>query len=351
MSKVFDALDAIHSDSCPTKVQVIAASEHAMTGEQIFTFQVEYQRFFHSELMTHRVFSRNASSSRAIPVAKMIQRVRETPAMPAFWGKNKAGMQAAESHNELVTIPRHLWSAYADFIKADNVHSWHKVNIPPEQAWRFSAHLAADMSEAFGNAGYHKQISNRLTETFQTISVVITATSSELDGYYALRAHHMAQPEFQVLAFMMMEAQEGASANAQQIYAGEWHMPYVTWFRDSKGKQAFYSPNGERMTLEQALKYSAAQCARTSYNKHDGTSATIEENEKLHDDLVGSAPIHASPVEHQATPDKISFWNFMKSLIDGDYSYKNKHLHGNFTGFIQYRKLVERGISPSEFFA
>lgn len=347
MGKFFDALEVIAGANCPTKVDVIAASEHELTGEQIFTFQVEYQRFFHSELMTHRVFSRNASSSRAIPVAKMIERVRNSPAMPMFWGKNKAGMQAAESHDELVTIPRHLWSAYAKFVGADNHHAWHAVTVPPKLAWRFSAHLAADMSEAFGDAGYHKQISNRLTETFQTISVVITATSHELDGYYALRAHHMAQPEFQVLAFMMMEAQE--RANIRRIGLGEWHTPYVHWMRDSSGKQRFFAPNGAVMSLGSALKYSAAQCARTSYNKHDGTNASIAENAKLHDDLVGSAPIHASPVEHQATPDDLSMWNYTKFMLDCDYKYANENLHGNLSGFVQYRKLVERKINPESF--
>ena len=47
-------------------------------------------------MMTHRVFSRNASSSRAIPVDRLIQDVMDDPAMPINWGSNKPGMQAGD---------------------------------------------------------------------------------------------------------------------------------------------------------------------------------------------------------------------------------------------------------------
>jgi hypothetical protein len=63
-------------------------------GTRITTFEVEYPRFIHSEVMTHRMFSRNASSSRAIPVSKVIDQVRNDPAKPIHIGKNQAGMVA-----------------------------------------------------------------------------------------------------------------------------------------------------------------------------------------------------------------------------------------------------------------
>ena len=75
------------------------------TGKRITTFQLLYPRFIHAELMTHRVFSRNASSSRAIPVTKMLAMVREDPAMPIHWGRNQPGMQAKE---ELLLGDRYL---------------------------------------------------------------------------------------------------------------------------------------------------------------------------------------------------------------------------------------------------
>ena len=45
----------------------------------LWTFELTYPRYIHSEFMTHRVFSRNASSSRAIPVKRMIEQVRNNP--------------------------------------------------------------------------------------------------------------------------------------------------------------------------------------------------------------------------------------------------------------------------------
>src|SRR5574343_569748 len=70
-------------------------------GKRITTFELEYPRFVHSELMTHRVFSRNAASSRAIPIETMIKQVLENPAMPVWWGKNQAGMQAKEELDDV----------------------------------------------------------------------------------------------------------------------------------------------------------------------------------------------------------------------------------------------------------
>ena len=66
------------------------------SGVRLTTLELQYHRFVHSEMMTHRMLSRNASSSRAIPVEKMLKQVAENPAMPIHWGKNQAGMQARE---------------------------------------------------------------------------------------------------------------------------------------------------------------------------------------------------------------------------------------------------------------
>src|ERR1700693_1578480 len=74
----------------------IVADSVGQAGQRITTMQLRYPKFIHGEFMTHRVFSRNASSSRAIPVERLIQDVIDDPAMPVFWGKNQKGMQAKE---------------------------------------------------------------------------------------------------------------------------------------------------------------------------------------------------------------------------------------------------------------
>ena len=56
------------------KSEIIADSIN-VCGNRLTTFILEYPRFIHAEVMTHRVFSKNAASSRAIPIEKMIQQV------------------------------------------------------------------------------------------------------------------------------------------------------------------------------------------------------------------------------------------------------------------------------------
>ena len=161
-------------------------------GDRLTTMQLRYPRFIHAEFMTHRVFSRNASSSRAIPVATMIKSIQNDPAVPIHWGKNKPGMQAKEEHDDLIAL--HEDRGSIDFTK--------------EQAWFAAMESSLSMAKAFADAGYHKQIINRLTEPFQHINVVVSAT--EWSNFYALRCHEDAQPEMRALADEMFAAQHEA---------------------------------------------------------------------------------------------------------------------------------------------
>jgi len=65
-------------------------------GCRLTTWELRYPRMVHDELLTHRLFSRNAASSRAIPNERLIAQVLDDPAMPVWWGKNQSGMQARE---------------------------------------------------------------------------------------------------------------------------------------------------------------------------------------------------------------------------------------------------------------
>ena len=271
-------------------------------GKRITTFQLLYPRFIHAELMTHRVFSRNASSSRAIPVSKMIAMVREEPAMPIHWGKNQPGMQAKE---ELMLGDRY---------KA-------------EVLWREAAQKAASVAERMMEMGLHKQVANRILEPFQHISVVLTST--EFDNWFELRAHPDAQPEIQALAIAMREAME--QSTPKELKHGEWHLPYVTQEERNDG---FFKANEDNASLLRQV--SAARCCRVSYLKHDGSVASISDDLDLCDKLVGSRPLHASPFEHQATPDVLVPGNRMQMA-----GWKTPELHGNFSGWIQYRKQIE----------
>lgn len=245
---------------------------------RITTFELEYPRFIHSELMTHRVFSRNAAPSRAIPVSKMIDLVMDNPAMPTHWGKNEKGMQASEDvENKELAM----------------------------SVWLSARNHAAIKAQNMIKLGIHKQVANRLLEPFQHIKVVLTAT--EFDNFFELRRHKDAQPEIQALANTMFNAMQ--ESKPRQIDIGQWHLPYVT-----NEMLAQYG-------LDACKKISASCCAQVSYRLVDDS---LDKALDVYQRLVESKPIHASPFEHQATPDALA---------------KN-----NFFGWRQLRQDIERGL-------
>lgn len=283
-------------------------------GNRLTTMQLRYPRWIHNEFMTHRVFSRNASSSRAIPVKKLIQDIIQDPVYPSFWGSNKPGMQAGEEIFEFIELADYTPSIGYE---SDYAYIYYDLaKFSRETAWDIARKKAIEFAEAFDKAGYHKQIVNRLLEPFSHINVVCTAT--EYENFFHLRRHPDAQPEIKILADAMWTAMQESTPKLLQF--GEWHLPYVT--------------NEERniTNLETLIKISVSRCARVSYLTHDGRVTTIDEDSKLYDRLVGNSPLHASPAEHQATPDRIISINPL--------TWKNKEQHGNFVGYIQYRKTL-----------
>ncbi|AGV99310.1 putative thymidilate synthase [Escherichia phage vB_EcoP_PhAPEC5] len=305
------------------KATVIADSVHHATGTRITTFELVYPRFIHSEFMTHRVFNRNASSSRAIPTSKFIEQVRNEPVMPSHWGKNQKGMQADEE-----LTPMEIEDA--KFI------------------WDNAASSAAVYAEQLRRGQVHKQIVNRILEPFTHIRVVVTSTSWA--NFYGLRDHEDAQPEIRELAQAMRKAHNESVPT--KLMQGHWHMPYIT---DNDLYVAYDFCKHQRITRDEPsseevygllLKVSAARCARASYNNFEGRPSTIEEDLGLFAKLVENQPIHASPTEHQATPmlfgDK--FINNQNPLTweQGVTSMdrEGKLYSGNLLDFIQFRKLI-----------
>ena len=266
--------------------KVIEDSVSALTGIRLTTLQLQYPRFIHAEVMTHRVFSRNASSSRAIPVAKVIEQVRNDPAMPIHWGKNQPGMQA-------------------------NVELDKSEMVAAKLKWYEAAKQASDIAQAMQELGLHKQVANRILEPFQYMHVIVTAT--EWENFFNLRAHPDAQPEIHELAIQMQKAMR--QNKPRHLEDGEWHLPYVRWTERT------------RQPIDLCLKVSAARCARVSYLTHDGKVPDVDKDVELYDRLVGSQPLHASPIEHQATP-----------LLDAN------HWSNNFRGWLQNRQLVESNM-------
>lgn len=231
------------------------------TGKEIATLELEYPRFIHSEFMTHRVFSRNAASSRAIPVAQVLRQVWNNPASPVHWGRNQGGMQAKEELRGFKrAIAGKLWNGAA---KTACVFAWGMMRL-----------------------GLHKQVANRILEPFQLIKVVVTST--EWANFFELRDHPDAQPEIHELANKMRHAL--ADSTPTLVGYGEWHLPYVLRHRDDAGQMRY----GDDLHIGDARKVSASCCAQVSYRKLDDT---LEKALKVYDRLIGSKPLHASPFE------------------------------------------------------
>ena len=302
--------------------KVILASRPTNGAPPIFTVHMRYPRIIHGEIMTHRVFSRNARSSRAVPVKTMLKEIRETPFIPWHWGKNQKGMQATEECNELVGMDP--WAA--------NGTNW-VATMYREDAWLRARDHAVNAAEAFSKAGYHKQIVNRLIEPFSWIDTLVTSTSWA--NFFHLRDHVDAEPHFRDLAQMAKEAIAGAEFRT--LEPGQWHLPYVS-FEDRETAFLRHRIDGlltserDEREIGELQKLSVARCARISYAPFDG-DASIEKELQRYDMLVGSDPLHASPAEHQAKADERNHFEPGKWL--------EPHLAGNLgPGWIQFRKTL-----------
>lgn len=303
----------------------VVADSISPDGIRLTTMQLRYPKFIHGEFMTHRVFSRNASSSRAIPVEKMIEDVLRDPAIPSFWGKNQPGMSAAEEWDAGIRIRVPGMPGYAADLRSR------------KEVWLMARDQAVEVAQEYARAGYHKQIVNRLIEPWCHINVVVTATESA--NFFALRCHPGAQPEMRILAEAMRRTMTGSLPAI--LKPGEWHLPYVDRESDvaalKRGRWAFisYPPLADGLMTGGLIRLSVARCARVSYLTHEGKPPNVEEDLKLYDRLVGSEPLHASPAEHQATPDEDN-----DDLGGRWWNWKHLHEHGNFVGWRQFRKTL-----------
>lgn len=258
-------------------------------GSRVTTMELEYPRFIHSEFMTHRVFSRNAASSRAIPFSKMMRQVWNNPASPVEWGANNPGMRSK------------------GVVKSQKLAAL---------SWALASKLSVLSALILSKVGLHKQIVNRVLEPFQTMRTVVTST--EWDNFMTLRDHCDAQPEIQVLSRSMRKAMR--DSEPVQLSCGDLHVPYVD--RGKFDGEICYISNGELLTKQDALMVSASCCAQVNNLALD---SSIDKAKRVYGILINSKPVHASPFEHQARDD----------------NGLNEGLSGNFEGFSQYRKILE----------
>lgn len=303
----------------------ILADSISERGDRITTYLLTFPRIILAEFNTHRAFSRNSASSRAIPFKKMVESVQTNPFIPIAWQKDHKGMQGTE-------------------------YLMHPLEIKEaQQMWKKSLDCALESAKDVYRAGVTKQLCNRLLEPFMWHTVICTAT--DYDNFFNLRCPEylvswypadrpealeptqaifkskkdaiartegecdgwteedwrecnisQAEIHIQALAEAMWDAMNESTPKLLKI--GEWHIPF-----------------GEDPQV------ATAKCARVSYttvgseNKSEHT-ADIE----LYNRLLESG--HMSPFEHCA-----------QVMCETDYY--ERPWSRNFKGFMQYRELVE----------
>lgn len=258
-------------------------------GTRLTTLEVTMPRIVLAEFNTHRVFSRNSASSRAIPVEKRIQAVLDNPFIPEAFAANKPGMQAG------------------DVLDA-------KASEEARFDWLAARDHAVDHASFLAVSGVHKQWANRLIEPFSWTTVVVTAT--EWENFFNLRISALAQPEIRKAAELMKAAMDASIP--KELPHGGWHLPYIQL-------------DETEYVTEDMIKASVARCARVSYLTHDGIRDFAKDIE-LHDKLLASR--HMSPFEHPAV---VNFAN-------------PERFCGNFRRpWVQHRKmLVGEAVAPAE---
>lgn len=294
----------------------IVADSICPQGVRMTTMEIEYPRFILAELNTHRMLSKNSASSRAIPVKAMHDFIRENPAMPVYWGKNQAGMKAAE--------------------EISGSESKNAVDI-----WLQAKEDALHWADALAHKlGVHKQIANRITEPWMTMKTVISGT--EWANFFHLRNHPDAQPEIKALAEAMTVAY--TTHLPIPLKPGEWHLPYIALGRYVPTDELqYFDDYFNRISLEDAKIISASCCAQVSYRKNDDSP---EKAWKIWQQLIENDPVHASPIEHQATPMDInSMCRFEPDTWEPGVTHVSANSDlwsGNLRGWIQHRKLVAK---------
>ena len=257
----------------------VIADSISPVGHRVTTIEVTMHRMVLAEFNTHRVFSRNSASSRAIPVEKQLDKFVNTPWMPVDYAAEQRGMQGGSSlTGDDLRDAQGMFSDIHDYISS-----------------RVTGYLESHPDKS---TRLHKSLINRLLEPMLGHTVIVTAT--DWDGFWEQRCSPLAQPEIRVAADAMCEAYNNSAPDLTEY--GEWHLPYFDW--EDIGKIAEMMTDGqlEMSPIATAKAISAARCARVSYLTHDGKRDIMKDLE-LFERLVSARPGHWSPLEHVATPD------------------------------------------------
>ncbi len=346
--------------------KIVAHSKRKESDDELITMELTFPRIILAEVNTHRMFSRNTSSSRAIPFHKMVEAVENNPFIPMAFQKNHKGMQGSEYVDDY------------DLIE------------DLEQKWLMARDNAVKSAQTMHfNYDVTKQMCNRLLEPFMWTTMLVTTTKEGLYNFFRLRCpayrfdetavykskqeavadgygselkttiQWLKKNEGQAEIHMMELAEKVYDAYREsvpeELHEGEWHIPYLQEIKDM----------GNEVSTEDAIKVSASICARVSYTNFDHDEDDVEKHTQLYRKLVNNKPPHSSPLEHIGRCMKDDeFELFIKGkAVDVDIEkshYENgveqTLVHDNTTlgwcnnlkGFVQLRYLIDNGLTFNE---
>jgi hypothetical protein len=306
--------------------RVLADSISEVGGIRLTTLEATFPRPYLAEFNTHRMFSRNSASSRAIPPEKNIERVINDPYIPETFGARVKGM------------------GYGIDLDPENAEKANRV-------WRAAAQSAVRHAHALNEANIDKSRVNRLLEPFMWHTVIVTAT--DWDNFWYLRqpmngpvpnAEHGAQPEMQIIARMMREAY--MESEPKLLLQDEWHLPLVD---PNEWGFAVNNEDERKAMVPQVKRVSTRRVARVSFDKHTDTEPWSSSVIKAGDLLTN---FHLSPTEHVARQFSRDEWHAIREgqqmvakhrqlgNVMIDHICREMEYIGNFHGYVQFRKEI-----------
>ena len=328
------------------KAEIVADSVNQQ-GDRLTSLLITFPRILLSEINTHRMLSKNTSSSRAIPFHKMVKAIQENPFIPIAWQKEHTGMQGYDYFNVEES----------------------KIN---RQVWLEARDSAVENAQQIHNYEITKQLANRLLEPFMWTTMLITGSKEGWDNFFNLRCpqyqpvanvlktfrskkdairrfpsaaelteinwfkNNKGQAEIHMMALAECIYDAMNESTPKQLRAGEWHIPMRDKIDNDILLDTLEDGNFINDKIENYIvKISTAMAAHTSYTIVGGEAVkSYEKWIELHDKLIAYDPPHSSPMEHCCIcVTKDEYNNSLKGQEKGWFR--------NYKGFKSYRQIIE----------
>lgn len=332
----------------------IVADSITPYGDRLTSMLVTFPRYILAELNTHRVLSKNSASSRAIPFKKMRESVLTNPFIPVAWQKDHSGMQGSEYLDKQYSFEcTQRWLIARDhaLFEADNLTSgygatkqlsnrllepfmWHTVLISATDFSNFFE-LRCPQYYAEPEGKYYKSKKDFVNQFWNPTFVGSDVSAvMEVDDWDALKWLQLNKGQADIHMMMLAEAMwdQYQSSIPIKLKENEWHIVFedkidLSSYDFGIELQSLHAQQEVRTMTK--VKISTGMCARTSYTVvGEEKEFGYEKQIQLHDRMATQVPFHASPFEHNA-----------RVMTQEEYDANPRCR--NFSGFIQYRHLLE----------